>query len=264
MLPPFTSSLLVTAGLTLFAFSSRAQATFRIGPRVGYILANASITQYDGYTNRTRPYASTYRGGVEAGLQGVIRKGHFAVQPAVLFSQKGFHIDDRHAEALTNGQHAAVSTDQLTRFNYLTGSLNAAYTPRADGQGFHLFAGPCVDWLLGGRYSYRSTYEFNNAGATSYAIDGKVVGSAPARNFDYVAALDDTNYYSGRVDIGVHFGVGYRVGGVLWQVGYTQGLRNMGIELVDASDPFPTSNGRAEVTNRAFQTSLTYLFGPRG
>jgi len=84
-------TLLLLLGGLLLAGTAQAQATFSYGPRVGL---NSSSVRFP-TTDRDSPAS---RLGVEAGLTGTVQLGHFALQPSLLFSQKGY----RHLGHLLN------------------------------------------------------------------------------------------------------------------------------------------------------------------
>jgi len=79
-----------------------------------------------------------------------VQLGHFALQPSLLFSQKGY----RHLGHLLNFDIVSPYEEDV-RLHYLTLPLNLAYTLGRDGQGLQVFAGPYVSLLVGGSYAQR-------------------------------------------------------------------------------------------------------------
>jgi hypothetical protein len=229
LLPLLAGSLLLTA-------TAHAQATFSIGTRVGLNVATAHF-----------PYTATStHAGFEAGLTSSVQLGHFAVQPSLLFSQKGYQ-----AHGSLPSLDAPVTYDETVRLNYLTLPLNLAYTLGKAGQGLQVFAGPYVGLLVGGNYKqqvHATGYLGGPPSDTEYS--GKVKAASV---FSYT---DDR--HSQRVDVGVQAGVGYRLKGWQVQVGYSLGLRDQSAFM----ESFGGARYREETRyNRAFQLSLSYLIG---
>lgn len=231
----FTSFLI--SNLALLASAVQAQTTFSIGPLASLNVAGVSNTA----TSSTGSNASTtitYRPGFEAGLQSVLQFGHLAVQPSLRFSQKGLH------------QHYGYDlytsyTDY--RLNYLTLPLNIAYSLRADGQGFQVFAGPYAGLLLGGNYQLTTSDRGPFGGTDSSA------GHIKPGEFDPYAALYSNNTsndrYCHRFDAGLQAGLGYRYGKLLAQADFAFGLKDLNLLSSSAH-------------NRTAQVSLAYLFAP--
>ncbi len=186
---------------------------------------------------------STYCPGWSAGLAGEIGFGHWALQPAVLYEQGGFKSQTLY----NNGLFTYDNRDDV-RLQYLAIPLHVAYRQRATGQGVQLFAGPYLGLLLGGRY--RSTSDNDN---DSFHADASAPVSADPN------ASPAPGLVLQRVDAGLEGGVGYRYQGFLLQAGYRLGLRN-----VNSDDSYGLiSFGSTKYQNRAFQASLTYLFGSK-
>jgi hypothetical protein len=235
-----TTSLLAS-GLCLFTVAAQAQVRFSVGPKVGL---NASTIHY----TDPQTFPSSFRTGFEAGLLGNVSWGHFALQPAVLFSQKGYHLEGTY---ISPGSQSPFSFDGKVdyRLNYLTIPLNFLYTQRATGQGVQTFAGPYLSWLVGGHYEAQTTYVNNYL---SISREGKVVAGD-------VYQITADNAYSRRLDMGLQAGLGYRYKAAVLQASYSLGLRNLAsdVKLGVNSPASPT----AAYYSRAFQVSLAYLFG---
>jgi hypothetical protein len=78
---PRSFPLLLTVSIAFTVSAAQAQVTFGIGPKVGYNLVNVR------YRDAAAPnQRAGYRSGLEAGLMASVGFGHFAVQPAVLYS----------------------------------------------------------------------------------------------------------------------------------------------------------------------------------
>lgn len=136
---------LVASGL-LLAGTAQAQATFSVGPRVGFSAATTHFSE----DSLGVSYSS--RSGFEAGLLGNLQFGHFAFQPSVLFSQKGYKAE---GPAPGLAIYGPARYEETVRLNYLTVPLNLAFSLRRNGQGLQAFAGPYVAMLVGGKYARR-------------------------------------------------------------------------------------------------------------
>ena len=252
--------LLLTSGLLLLGAAAQAQATFGMGLRLGLNAANAP------FKDEQRTYSTDSRLGAEAGFAFDISFGHFALQPALLYSQKGFAINDTYTRNYTDGGYSETTTTTLNeqyRLNYVTIPLNFAYALHADGQGLQLFAGPYLGLLLGGNYKYndREQSTSNNVVMRSSTDEGS--GDIVSGDY-YSTSPSNTKFYSRSKDAGVQFGLGYRKGGALLQAGYSLGLRNMGADYqINYSSSSTKTVPGPSYYNRAFQISLAYLFGPK-
>lgn len=233
--------LFLVSCLYLFTTSAQAQVRFSVGPKVAL---NASTVHY----KESQAFPSSFRTGFEAGLLGNISWGHFALQPAVLYSQKGYH----NAGSYTNPDGLPpyyFESESNTRLNYLTIPLNFLYTQRTTGQGVQVFAGPYLSWLVGGHYEGQTM--FLNTPEPFYK-EGKVVAGD-------VRPITDDNFYSRRLDAGLQAGLGYRYKAAVLQASYSLGLRNLASDVrISAASP---ATATAAYSNRAFQVSLAYLFG---
>ena len=220
----------------LTATLAHAQTTFSVGPHVGSSLSTVHFQQ----VNNGYPKA-TNRPGWSTGLAGEIGFGHWALQPAVQYEQGGF----KSQTLFNNGVNTYDNRDDV-RLQYLAVPLHAAYRQQATGQGAQVFAGPYLGLLLGGRYRETS----GNVNSSFYAEASAPVSADP--NSSPAPGL-----LLRRVDAGVEGGVGYRYQGFLLQASYRLGLRN-----VNRDDSYGLiSFGNTKYQNRAFQASLTYLFG---
>lgn len=250
------TTAVLTAGVLLAASGVRAQVRFSVGPRVGLNLATVP------FKDRDRTYHTNARAGVEAGLLADIGFGHFALQPALLYSQKGFTVDDTYTTSNDFGNTIITALHEKYRLNYFTIPLNFAYAQRSNGQGVQLFAGPYLGFLLGGTYSYDDR-KVVTAGGTATTYSDKADGDVGTGDY-YTTNRTDTKFYSRRLDAGLQFGLGYRVGGALFQAGYSLGLRNLGADFKTNYGQFGTQIASGPFyTNHTVQASFTYLFGPK-
>lgn len=250
-------TLVVAAAFLFPAASVQAQATFSIGPRLGLNVANVP------FKDQKRTYNTNARAGVEAGVVANLGFGHFAVQPAFLFSQKGFTVEDTYTTTdNTNGLETRTTTlSEQYRLNYFTLPLNLVYAQHEDGQGIQVFAGPYFGKLLGGTYRYDDKYVIAASGSNSTSTE-KGEGDIGTGDY-YTTNRTDTKFYSRSTDAGLQFGLGYRAGGALFQAGYSVGLRNLGADFkVNYGGSFGTKIISGPTYNsRVLQASFTYLFG---
>jgi hypothetical protein len=99
----------------------QAQVRVSIGPQLG---VNVSSTPYATYY-RPDGVHTTARTGIEVGAVASIGWGHWALQPALLFSQKGFNMNDEYTDEYTisgvpGNYSSTYSTTAEYCFNYLT------------------------------------------------------------------------------------------------------------------------------------------------
>lgn len=239
----FTTSFIASS--LLLAAAAQAQVTFSAGPRVGLAVSTARYLAVSPTNNLLHTYNAGYRAGLEAGLVGNVGLAHFAVQPAVLYSQRGYTIHDSNLQTLTNEQR-----DDTYRLRYLTIPVSIAFTQQANGQGVQVAVGGYLGLLLGGSFQGQTTYfsGYYNYGSTPPA--NRTVTYAGDISAQSLAAMS----YSRGTDAGLQGSIGYRYAGALLQIGYSLGLRDLGYKSFYSSTCY----------NRAFQASLTYLFGPEG
>jgi hypothetical protein len=127
--------LLVASLVVLFAISANAQ--FKLGIKGGLNVANMKVTGED----------SKSLMGFHGGLIADLSLGPIAVQPGVLFSQKG--------------AKSSVSDDKST-LNYIDIPINVMYKIGLPGVKVLLLAGPTISYALNGK---------NTIGGTSSDIE---------------------------------------------------------------------------------------------
>ncbi|MBF9239500.1 PorT family protein [Hymenobacter sp. BT683] len=244
----FTTYLL-TGSLLLAAATTHAQTTFRIGPKLGY---NRSFGGFEYPNQDYLKVTNSSRSGVEAGVVAHVGfSDHFAVQPAVLYAQKGFGFVEDAYDAPYNYTYKG---EYSFHFNYLTVPVNLLYSSQPGGQGLQVFAGPYVGWLLGGAFTSSQTGRYASGGGPTNSNQGKVEAGDTYHNNPKEA------YVSRGVDAGVQGGLGLGfAGGIQVQASYSQGLRNLGAKYESGLSTRTPPTYR----NHAFQISLSYLWGPK-
>ncbi len=238
--------IFVASGL-LLAGTAHAQATFSVGPRLGGSVTSAHFPE---------KYNASYdsRLGFEAGLLGNLQFGHFAVQPSLLFSQRGYRKASVPIYLDPSMLPDPGTIDETYRLNYLTLPLNLAFTLGRDGQGLQVFGGPYVGLLVGGNYTYHIHLDSYSGGNPYDREEARKVQAGS------VVSNPSSDYtYSQRFDAGLQAGLGYRFNGLLVQAGYSLGLRNLAVQYEYNTIAYDTP----AYYNRAWQLSLSYLVGPK-
>jgi hypothetical protein len=203
-----TKYLLLT-GLLCSITTLTAKAQFSFGPRVGVNSAKA-ILDYES----DDAFETKMRLGAQVGLQLSAEFGHLAIQPAILYSQKGYDID--YVLDINGYKTAFIGSAKL---NYVEVPINFVYTT-GDKQGLQLFAGPYIEYGLNGKY--QEVRSFPNSNTPNYTY--KRVGDV---EFVEKEGTDKTKVYFRQVNLGANVGVGYKAGPVQTQLGYGFGLTNI-------------------------------------
>lgn len=241
--------LLLLATLLIVA-TAAAQPTFRLGVRGGLNRATSTLATA---SNSPTSYPFSYSASKsalyawQAGAVLEVAFRHFALQPALVFSQKGEQFDMYTITNYTRGA-GTQETHASSRPNWLELPINVVYSMH----GFQLFAGPYVALAVGGR-QYGSSMA-----ASPYARYRPV-------DFNEKIAFDSKSA-NRRLDAGVNFGLGYRKGPLQVQIGYGLGLRNLHqqppainyviYDYLDAHHDFSAD----AAYNRVVQLTGTYFF----
>jgi hypothetical protein len=248
-------TFLCSGSFALLALMAQAQVTFRLGPQVGLNVATTRYAPDERYLSYGAVTTSitSYRPGFEAGVLGSIGFGHFLVQPAVLYSQKGFHVRGTQSNVMATDGTIPAPYEQANRMNYLTLPLSVAYAQHKSGQGFQVSAGAYLGILVGGAYRFTRP-------STALVVDqsGAIKGGKRPADFN---GFTDRVLYSQRIDAGLQAGLGYQWGHALLQACYSVGLRNLAPDDYDSHSYL--GNG-PDYSNRVFQLSLAYLLGLKG
>ena len=224
-------SLLLAAGV------GHAQATFSIGPVVGGNLTTA-------HSNADTDFR--YRLNWLAGAQIEARWGKVAVQPALLFSQKGYQeVKTVQRRDINNLPMGTVDFHDNVRLGYLTLPVNVVYAPHGSSAGPQVFAGPYVSMLL----STRSVYTDLSDPTTV----GEITDHPPIVEKVETGLIE---HGFRRLDAGLQGGLGYRYAAFQLQASYSLGLRNTSPASFLLGTPLVVPN----VYNRSFQLALAYLF----
>ncbi|OWP64421.1 hypothetical protein CDA63_03320 [Hymenobacter amundsenii] len=241
----------LTAATLLSATLAQAQMTVQVGPRVGLNVATAP------FKDRRQTYDTKFQSGVEAGVEVALGFGHLSVQPALVYSQKGFQIEDSY-QIYYGRETITTSLKESYRLSYLAVPINLVYSfgqGSQSNEGLQLFAGPYVSALMGGKYKYDNEDAIRDGSYVSIATN-KAQGKVATGKY-YSTSRTDEKFYSRGFDCGFQVGLGYRVGDAQFQLGYSRGLANLGAD-------FGTSNSSSPgpiYSNRVIQASFSYFFG---
>jgi hypothetical protein len=229
----FATTFFVASSL-VFATAAQAQVTFSIGPKVGETVSKLRIDNSDGHTD--------HRYGFAAGAQAYLGWGRFALQPALLFAQKGYKYSQEVQYSSSTGGSAPVMGDYTTklRLNYLTLPINFTFAPSSTATGPKFFAGPYVSMLLGGSYAQELS------GMPSLSDPVHIADNS---DFTYV-------YSARRFDAGLQAGLGFRVEHLLLQIDYSLGLRTTVPNFTYQGAPA----SRVDMHNSSFLFAASYLF----
>jgi len=260
------SLLLLAVALLGGPLHTRAQVTF--GPRVGVNLANVAVELKEGEEPKTRMLP-----GGQFGLMLNARFGKLAIQPAILYSQKGYRTDDDRTVRFTDttfGKGAEiVRTTEISgnvksrlRLEYVEIPVNLVYTTGGD-QGFQVLAGPYVGFGIGGKFKVDA---YDQTVAVTTSVDGgpavtqtsttKIKEQSMDAEFkgDVKKGDPGDKIFINTPDFGVNLGLGYLVNNFQVQALYGLGLSNL----------IPKTEGKKpdnKLQNRVIQVTLGYLFG---
>ncbi|TGE14686.1 porin family protein [Hymenobacter elongatus] len=225
------AAALVVAGAT----SAQAQITF--GPRVGLNAANIS----QDFKDSDDEFDTNIVLGPQIGLTLNAQFGNLSIQPSLLFSQKGYKIDEEETNSGVKFKY-----EETTRLSYAEIPINVVYT-LGETEGFQIFAGPYIGIGLGGK----SKYEFSG-GSGAGSINEK--GENKIKFANKYGDEDDTDYVRS-LDLGANAGIGYKAGPIQAQLGYGFGLSNLIPNDEDDKEP------ENKIKNRVLNLSISYFFG---
>ena len=245
----------LTAGLT------QAQSFQGVGLRLGGNLASGTFATVEQATGPGVDY--TYQRssllGYQVGLAATFGSGHWAVQPALVFTQKGLK-QTATAKTSFGGYDYQEKDDFKARIHYLELPLNLVYSFGDDGEGIQVFAGPYLAMGVGGR----NTYALELSSSDPDFMGPQSESGTQAFTFGSTFSEPDPNSTSNssvyesrarRFDAGLNFGVGYRRGPMQVQLGY-------GLGLLNAQPKYPASYQMTDDTGyiRTAQLTATYYF----
>jgi hypothetical protein len=222
------SSLLIT--LTMLA-----QAQIKFGVKAGMNVNNVSqnFEESDWETKTKMRIAYNIGAIVDFTLIDAL-----SLQSGVIFTSKGFNydLDDWWGDG-TEGYDRAI-------YNYIEVPFNFAY--KIDD--LQIFAGPYLAIGIGGKNKWDVTWDGDG--------DKDEIKFKPAFGEVKDSDLSEDEDAYNALDYGINFGLGYQIGQILINAGYSLGLGNMTPQYEGDFDPKDY-----KVSNRVISLSVSYFFG---
>lgn len=220
----------------LIAVSMQTEAQVKFGVKAGLNINNISQNYKDSDLEFDTKMLLAYNIGatVDFGLSDA-----FSLQTGLMLTSKGFSYD---MEEMSGEEIEGYSRFIL---NYIEVPINAAYK----FNGFQIYAGPYVAIGIGGKNKWDYTY----AGETN-ADESKL---KPVFGEVGEGDLGEDEGAFNALDYGLNFGVGYQVGPILINAGYSLGLGNI-------NPGFEGDDGDIKdykMSNRVINLSVSYFFG---
>jgi len=225
---------LVIIGLIAFSLQTHAQVKFGIKAGLNANNINQNFKESDWEEKTNMRFGYHIGAAVDLGLSEVI-----SLQSGLLFSSKGFSWDVKEEWGDdTKGYDRAI-------FNYVEIPVNIVYKIND----FQIFAGPYVALGIGGKNKW--DVKWDGGSDADYYKFKPVFGEAKEGDIG-----DEEEPYNA-LDAGFNLGVGYQVGPVLLNLGYSLGLVNMTVDYEGGS----SDRDDFKVTNRVITLSASYFFG---
>ncbi len=152
---------------------------------------------------------------------------HFAIQPELLFHQKGWR---------TEFSEDGFSSKTGITLNY----IEVPVLVKGKFGNFYVNAGPSIGFGIGGKYKY----ELSSQGNTEQESGNVKFGDDPD-------PADDEIYFDNAIDFGLQMGGGVKAGPLVIDIRYGLGLSN----LVDEQDGF---SGDWKIKNSSFQLTVGF------
>ncbi|MCC3159186.1 PorT family protein [Hymenobacter sp. 15J16-1T3B] len=254
----FTKYSVALLGLLLTASAAQAQVYLSAGPTLGVSSSTVSGDMFLGYYGSA--YEKSRLTAPQAGVTFSARLGHFALQPALLYTEKGL-LTSRDAEGQYSYQSQRYHSHTKYNFSarYLELPVNVVGTLGRDGRGLQLLAGPYVALTLSGTRHFEEYYdeqivvapgsEHPSFDRHAYDQDYRIGKSGDPRSGDLPLH---------RFDWGANLGAGYALGH--WQV---QAIYS--VSLAGSPPTTPTYNTSTSAhfytPYRVWQARLSYLIG---
>jgi hypothetical protein len=242
------SSLIVSASTAVS--TAQAQVKFSYGPRIGFQRAHQSDYNPGWETLFGEVQDTPRRYGFQLGVASSIQFSHFAIQPALVFIQKGYHYKQSgEYHYYDQNYHTHLATKQ--NLNYWEVPVNLVFsTGREDG--FQL--------LVGG---------YAALGVEGWHLEKGHIDEPPIGEFGYYANGWDReqdafkDIYGGHsgahlwaYDFGVNGGLGYKHKSLQVQAIYSKGLCQL------AHNSFKEDLTKFTTYNRSVELTVSYLLSP--
>ena len=224
--------------------SMSAQVTF--GPKVGFTLSKYGY-KYSSSLEYKEPESKFKLGPAIGFMMNVPILEFLSFQPSLMYSKKGTGVD----VAFRESGDAVITGYERVRVSYLELPLNLALGLKIGTFKFQIFAGPYFAYAIAGKHKW--DYEENvNGNRKDIKGDEKITfkNEVPTEDFE------NTKPYQRPFDLGINFGVGYKVKSVLLNLGYAMGFSNLQPE-VQGDDSYATDH---KYYNRTIFVSAAWLF----
>ena len=237
----FPKIFAVIAIIAFFSNNTQAQnkkVTF--GVKAGLNIANVSVSGTEEDVD-TKMHMGFQLGGV---VDYAINK-KISLQSGLSFTSKGFNTENSDSE---DGYSSKSSSS--ANFNYLEIPFQVAYRIN----NFQIYAGPYIAFGIGGKsksdYSYSYTDPYSGETYSDSDSNESKLKPVFGEITDSDEFADDEEPFNA-FDSGLNFGIGYQVGPVIINAGYSLGFSN--IIRYEGMD--------FKVKNRVITISATYMFG---
>lgn len=213
-------NLILLAFLFLYITNIQAQE-LQYGARLGVNLADINGDEFEEAKIKT---------GYHAGLYAIIEVADkVAIEPGLFISTKGMRAEGV-GELDFFGIKVVYDMESKTSATYLDIPVLVRLSIAS---GFNVFIGPQFSYLLGNKYTIKSTYTLNGETETVSEKGSNTEGMS-------------------EIDLGLVFGVGYQLeNGLNFNLGYDLGLSN--INDSESRDDF-------KVSNRVIKISVGFNF----
>jgi len=231
------------------SFTAQAQARFSYGPRLGSQRTHQSDYNPDWETLFGEVQGTPRRYGFQLGVAGNIQFNHLAIQPALVFVQKGYHYKQSgEYHYYDQNYHTHLATRE--NLNYWEVPVNLIIsTGQEDG----------LQLIVGG---------YGALGVEGWHLEKGHIDEPPVGEFGYYAnawdreqdAFKDSNGDKGGArlqayDFGVNGGLGYKYKSFQVQAIYSNGLCQLAHNMIKSDyTKFTTYNRSIELTASYFIT----------
>ncbi|MEN8120968.1 MAG: porin family protein [Bacteroidota bacterium] len=228
-------------------FSLQTQAQVKFGVKAGLNMNNIAQS----FKESSWESAAKMNLGFNFGLTADYELSEaMSIQTGLVYTSKGFKYDLEEEYDIQAGE--SIDGYDKVSFNYLEIPIHFAYKMDA----FQIYAGPYVAFGIGGKNKWDFTY---SDGTGEYKDADEFLFKPAFGDLSQEDIDSDDDFYSA-LDYGLNFGVGYTVGPILINAGYSLGLGNLtpGISADGYGDYDPKD---FKLSNRVISVSVSYFFG---
>ena len=229
----FKIFLILLLFITIGTQKSFSQLKF--GVKGGVNLANIAQDYKDASDEEATKMSVLYTFG---GVIDFSLSDAMSIQSGLLLSAKGYSVDVKE-------EYDATGFDRYV-INYLEIPVSFAYKIK----GFQVYAGPYVAFGIFGKNKWDLKGDgWDDSGDAKFKFVMKEVD---------LESLADDELPAKRVDYGLNFGVGYQLGPILINAGYSLGLANLTPAIKDFDEFDPKDNKNS---TRTISLTATFFFG---